>query len=558
MSIKEKSRIGKRRKIERKSKAVTRRRNSPIAFAHRTGRDELGDHGSALMTGALPLPIAAENIRVRIGSDALTTIASTQAPNYARSQTDSDSMLFDEDDENAAPHLESRAPISIASPGHILAANPRSTGNHSAKSDKHRLIQHGESADHCLTVRPDNYAEGRLQHNQAELDIPNQSIQPSSPSDPSYHITHDVRGVQRPLKLVFGRQSPTAIHTALPTERIDKTHRAHADFDLENSDNGQTTRNVGEVRRISVGRHTDPPAFVDDQPWRAYLNVDEPSSGQVFLDDGTGTSVPQPHIPARNIKTDRTEWPQHTTQGNLTYANLSAIPTSLRPSGHLPDARPQLRTAGVKNTDKHEELWRSFVLGSDPQSAIDTVHTHDNISEDTMSRATKGYASTRVPLSVAVTSVSSTPLNSTPFRSVSEQAYRISDDAQYAPHSGTRSVSSVAPAHTVWGRAKSANKDVQGSSHNEEPSVRSHFGERSIHVLQASLQNHASYESKVSSDTRTSRNGLVGCDHTKEDVWRRAQASGSGVWRRSRSPYSWNVPESDEAGIDLIDPDRLT
>jgi hypothetical protein len=389
------------------------------------------------------------------------------------------------------------------------------------------------------------------------------SIRHSEAINPSYHITHHVGSIERNLKLAFGKCSLIkASHTALAVDRIDEAQRAHAIFDADESETGYASRNGSEVDQSRARGLSKPPAIVDDEPWKQYLDIRESSSGQVGADDGHGTSALQLHVPARNKTADFTSWPQRAIHGNFTPVKLSSasasLPTLKRPSGRQTDARSNMRTDGVRDVDNDERLWRSFVLGDDPQSAIDTTHTYDETSEDSMSQATKGYASTRLPLSTAVTSVNSTPLKSTPFRTLSGQASRISDDVQYAPHPGSRSIASPAPSYAVWGRIKSLD-NAQGAGQGDDTPACSAFGDQAIHTSQASLlQNHASHDTELFGGTRTSRSDLDRRDRAWDDVSRRAQASGSFVWQRSRRSSTWDIPDSDDTGIDLVDPDRLT
>ena len=484
-----------------------------------------------------------------------------QPNNYAWSQTNSDSMLFDEEVEDAVRQKGSEAPQGVPPSGHGLTTNLRSTVNRPVKSDRSYSPQHRPSAHRNLTERPDIYADERIRHVAGDSDTLDQSIQQNEAIDPSYGLTRHVGGIERPLKLVFGSRSPSRVsHTASPIDKIGEAQCVHAHFNAEGTQTGHASRNVGKAHRSLVGRHPNPPTIDDDEPWRTYLDTGTSSSGQVYVDDGTGASVPQPHVSVRKTLADRTSWPQHTTQGNLTQANLSIVAASLPapkwPGGRIPDARPFSRADAVKEAGDNEAIWRSFVLGSDPQSAIDTIHTHNETSENSTSRATKGYASTRLPLSGAVTSVSSSPFPSTPFRSLSEQASRMSDDIQYAPHSGSRSITSAAPSYAVWGCAESLDReDVQGEDQCDETSAGSRLGEQSTHV---SLQNHASHDSEIVSDTRTSRSDLDRRSRACDDVSRRAQVNGSIVWQRGRGSSIWDDHDSDEAGINLVDPDRLT
>ncbi|KAJ4366712.1 hypothetical protein N0V95_000040 [Ascochyta clinopodiicola] len=557
LSVKEKNQIGKRRKIDAKGRVPAHRR-SPPGFAHRTGQDELQGHGDAFMSGALPILRAADNIRVRIGSHALTA-ASTQSKNDAASQANSDSMLFGEEGEEVATRLGSEAPQSITVSGRVLAADPRSMNSQPEESYDNLSPRHGHYTHLGLAVRPEGDAGGPIRTNR-----PDQSMQARETNEPSYQITHHVGGVDRPLKLVFGKQgSQRAGHVALPTDQTGEAQRAHANIDAEEVETGRALQNVGATHRSSFGRPPKPSAIVDDEPWRTYLGIGPSSSDHVCVDDGTGTSVPQPHNPARNTGADRTSWPQHTTQGNLTRANLSIVSASLtapkRPSGRpLLDARPYLRSNVVRETNEHEKLWRSFALGSDPESAIGTIHSHTDTdtSEDMMSRATKGYASTRLPLSTAVTSVSSPPIKSSPFRLLSGRASRISDDVQDARNSGFRSITPAAPPYTTWVRVDSHDEDdVQGEGQRQQTAAHGCFGEQST---PASLQDCGSHDGDMFGRTTTSRSDLDQLDHAWDDVSRRAQAGGSVVWQRGRGSSIRDDAHSDGAGIDLVDVDRIS
>jgi hypothetical protein len=545
-SIKEKSRFGKRRKLDANTAASTRRR-SATTFLRRAGQGELVGHHDAFMSGALPVLTTADSVRIRIGSDALTTAASTQPNNDAWSQTNSDSMLFDEEGEDAAQVLELDAPRSIPPASHDHAADPRLDVPLPVQSDRSNSPEQGPYMRDNLTRRPDNHATERNQHTAAGLDVLDQSSHESEATGPSYRLTHHVGGVERPLKLVFGKQRPSVASPAVSaTHQTGELQHVHADLTAEETETGHVSRNVGEPYQLDVRRHPKPASIDDGEPWKPYLDTGTSSSGHVSVDGGTKMSVPQPHVPARNTRADRTGWPQHTAQGSLTHVNLSKVCASLaavtRRGGRVPDARPLPRPSAVKEVNNDEALWQSFVLGSDPQSATETVHTHNETSEDSMSRATKGYASTRLPLSNAVTSVSSTPFPSTPFKSLVGQASRMSDNVQHAPHSGFRSIASMAP-YNVWGRVNSpSEEDVQNEDQGEETSARSHFGEQSTH---ASLQNHASHDGAMFSDTRTSRSESDQRGRVWDDVSRRAQASGSNVRQRGRGSSIWDIPDSD-------------
>jgi hypothetical protein len=541
LTINEKSRIGKRRKIDGKSRAVACRR-SPLVSAHQTDQDRFGAV-HAFMSGALPIPTAADKVRVRIGSDVVTTAPSTQPHDYARSQTNSDPMLFDEQDEDVTQQVYAEPAIHL---GNVLAAEPRLQDKRLATFGEGRSPQYDRSARQDLVADSRMHAESRIRQKSAGQRALIQYSEQSEATDPSYRITHRVGSIDRSLKLVFDSCSPSGPgNTASAMDKTGGAQNGQADFEAEELETGHAFQNVGGAQQLGVRRPPNPLAIVDDEPWKSFLDIRDSSSGQVNVKGGTGTSLPQPHISARNARADRTVWPQHATPGNLTQANLSNVsalsPAPKHSGGRPTGARPNLRTGAVRDIDDSEELWRSFVLGSHPQSDCDTIHSHDEMSEDSMSRATKGYAWTRMPLSNAVTSV--TYVSSTPFRSLSGQASRISDDVQYAPHQGSWSITSQAPPYAVRGRIESlGDSGVQAEDWGDETSAISRFGERPTHV---SLQNHASHDGDLFSDTRTSRSNLDQLDRAWDHVSRQAQAGGSVVWQRHRSSSIRDIPDSD-------------
>lgn len=552
LSVKEKSRFGKHRKIRR---AVVSQR-SPVTFARRSGPEDLEGHSDTFMSGALPVLSAADTIRVRIGSDVVTTLASVQH-SHVPSLISSDSMLFEQEENNAAQQKQPLVTFGVQSECREIIRKPQYIGSQPARSDRNYSPERDRSASHNIATRLDSSARELVQ---SEADDPRaQSIKPSEATDPSYRLTRHVGGVEHPLKFVFGRSTSPLIRYARLPNNAGETQRVHAPFDATEDKSGHAPRNVGEDHHPAVRRHPDASVINAEEPWAMYLDSDISSSGQVCVGNGTGMSVPQPYIPARNTNDACTNWPRHNTPDSLTHVNLTKVSASL-PAYRLQCgrpvaiARPSLRTATVKGINKDEALWQTFAaVGSDSQPAIETVHSHE-MSENSTSRATKGYASTRLP-TAAVTSVSSTPFPSTPFRSLSGQASRVSDDVQYAPCSASRSIPSAVPSSPVWGRIRSPGgevEDVPVGAQGDETSP----GRLGEHSDRASLQNHASNDSEVYSDTRTPYRDLNSpISSAWDDVSRRAQASGSIVWQRG---WPSSIRDNDDTGIDLVYVDGLT
>lgn len=556
----EKTWFGNHEKFVAKSRAASRR--SPVTFSHReTSRGELEGRHDTFMSGALPVLTATNGIRVRIGSDALTTAASTQHVDRASSRTDSDSMLFDEEVGSEAQQKEPKALHGEPSFGHERVADPGSIGMRPVELNESCSLQQDLSGFHTLTKRPEDYAnERKRRHGTGGSTTPNQSVQQSEDASPSYRLTHHVGGLERPLKLTFvGRSTGQIKPTAWSNDKPGETQRVRANIHAEEVELGHVCRNIGDAHQTTVRRHPDPPLVDNDEPWRPYLDTSISSPDRFFKHDRTRTSVPQPHVPARNRMTESKNQPQHNVQGDLTHVNLLTVAASVhapkRPNARLLEARPLPRGDALKAFGTDEAFWRNCALGSDPKSAVETVHTHDDISEDSTAQATKGYASTRLHLSDAVTSVSSTPFPSTPLASLAGQASRISDGVQQAARSGSRAIISEARSHAVWGGVASPDVLPVSVEQGDEIPAGSHFGEQST---QASLQNHASYESDMFSSTRTSIEDHDRRSHPRDDVSRHARASGDAVWQRDGYSSTWNWEDSDGAGIDLVDADRLT
>lgn len=514
------------------------------------------------MSGALPVLAAADNIRVRIGSDALTTVASTQVAstqpiNYAPSQASTDSMLFDEELNDTAPQKTARTLHGGFSTDKRDDAGPISTARQLAEVSGSCPTQRELPGYQDLTRELDKQADERIRHDTAEQNTVDQVDPQSEATQTSYRLTHHVGGVECPLKLRFGGgHSGRVQKTASPTDTSGEMQRVRGHLDGEALEIGHAPRNVGEHHQTAVRRQPYPYPIDDAEPWRSYLDMATGSPGK---DVGTAPSVPQPHVAARNTRAEDACRSQYGVQGNLTHVNLSTLSacaqTQKRPRVRRLEARPLLSAAAPKGYGKDEALWRNIAIGSDPQSAIETIHTLDEISEDSTLGATKGYASTRQPLSRTVTSVSSTPFPSSPYRSLSGEVSRISDDVQHVPRSGSRSITSAAPSHTMWGGV-SPTDVLPVLLQGDETSAGSLFGEQSTH---GSMQNHASQVTGVSSSTRMSRNNLDRRSRAaKDDVSRRAHASGSDVWQRDGESSTWHGVDSDGTGIDLVDVDRLT
>ena len=217
LSVKEKGRSGKCRKVRRTMAS----QRSPVSFARRPDPGNLEGHGDTFMSGALPVQGAADTVRVRIGSDVVTTVASMQH-SHVPSLISSDSMLFEQGENNAEQQKTTKHQY---------------IGSQPARSDRSYSPERDRSANHIIATRLNSSARELVR---SEADGPKaESIKPSEATDPSYRLTRLVGGVEHPLKLVFGRSaSPPIRHLRSSAHNAGETQRVHALFSATKDKSG--------------------------------------------------------------------------------------------------------------------------------------------------------------------------------------------------------------------------------------------------------------------------------------------------------------------------------
>jgi hypothetical protein len=526
-SIKEKERdqMSKRRKMERSHFAPINRK-----------RTENGHRNE----GKVHNPYTADQqIRVRIGTDALTA-RSTQLTGDAHSQASSDSMLFDQEDEDmirSKDHLATVFPL----PG-CTTASPKVNPFHSGSSKM--------PPRDCETGYYEIAKSRRAGHSPVNPRTVEQDMAEYGAVGQGVRIVHTVEGIARPLDLVFAtpnHSTKSRSHAGSTGQELRIVENANADKDAKAWLKHASERsNAGDQPQSNEAS----PAAVnaDDGPWRAFLSIPDRSSSHSLAMHSAETGLPHAHSTGRNDQGDHKSWSQHATQGNHTPFSSCSVSASL-PSLRQPSARPagnsfETESGPPAAMGVDERLWRVFVFGSDDDTSLASQR---NGSADTESRAPRSGRS----VSAASDTVSYTLA---PFYQVSTGATCASSRKADAPRSGIQAISSASP-YGDWGQV--------GELDERQASAHGVFG--GLPVTHALLQDSNAFRnSGVSSSggcssTRTCRDKLGRRDYTCSNSLDQDETRNRGGWPQSCFPYMHNVADgSDYQGIDVVNPDSLT
>ncbi|KAF1849426.1 uncharacterized protein K460DRAFT_354276 [Cucurbitaria berberidis CBS 394.84] len=569
-SNKEKDKIGKRRKTQGKLGATARLKSN----ANMAGQPPQ-NAGDGLYRAFMAPEVRndVENIRIRIGTDALSTAYSNQLNHYARSQASSEPMLFDQEgqDTERARYLES---VQLVNPEPHSARN---ASRHSNTAPHERpLTDEKVGRDHDFTYYrdPRSMAEtseqGSLDFEQIEGHSQNYPVgrapdQTSESSALAYRVTHHAEGIERPLRLVFGEfnSSASAQSHIAPKNNIGEPRYTREAASAGESQRGHMHQVIGDVEQSTFDEGAAALAIVDEEPWKTFLSISEGSSSHPAMAVEPGNSLLRSYPTVFNNEAV-TNWSQRATQCDRTDISSSPASASL-PSLKRGIEKPVLaRQAGVKSNwrddavgtkarglDEDEKLWQAFVFGSDNTSSSEAFYSLEQTQR--MSKDFGEASSRYVPLSVAVSSVSSTP-----FRPISEVASCISDKVQDAAASalapGSRAISSPAFyefVEDVVSEGEDGHGKAEGSLLVEQA------------VTQASLQTNVACDTGLASpemfcDSKPFRNSLDRPHGMSDISSTRAVASRR---RAASSSPSYDGPVSyDESsgGLDCIDRDRLT
>jgi hypothetical protein len=472
-----------------------------------------------------------DEVRIRIGTDALTTACSTQ-PNENHSHASSEPMLFDEPGLDT-PRPDTQETAQTATMGsRAVDCFPQEDNTLfqeslvSNKQPQHYRTR-GVPSDHQKTLLGENRTVSRG----------------ATPSGP--RITQHVEGIEHTLRLVFDSPNSSTgarSRTAWLNDNNDDMHDALAGPHAQASRRGSMHDSGSEDEQFADSEALTAAAIVDGVPWKSYLPISSRSSSHI-TSSRQGKSALHSHPTVPQNEAERS-WSQHATQGgqnnissSLTSASLPSLESSRYSHTHVRgsqvsslDNRSKQRRTTTRDANDDEKLVQGFVFGSSDDCSPDTMYQYR--FDEELRRCSSGY----LPLSVAVSSSSRTP-----FRPASRTASRMSgevhDTQRYALHAGLSSP--ARPAGFV--------EELSWEEEGEEATERSTCGDLS--ETRASLRNDASCTSpsRIYGHTETSRSGH-GPSH---QTWSSAPP------RRIERRSSWEMQDSDDEGIDLVDPDTL-
>lgn len=570
MSSTEKNKVGRRRKVHGRLRATAQQKN------HADSRGQLPrPAGNTFVRAFLPGANrhSAENVRILIGTDALTDTYSTQQNEYNQSQASSDSMLFDQENQDAGLVTKQV----LAQPVRLRLDTTATASQHGcAASHEHPLTDKETQRSPGLTPRRKlNLPHCASRHDSSDHDmiaLPLQDTiaagargQSGESITAGCRITHHAEGIEHPSCLVFGQRGCSAevpvrsashidiaekkcAQDTAPAEMSQRRHRRQVD-----SDNG----------RSSSDEASSAIAIVDEEPWKTFLAVSDASSRHSTIasepESERGNGLLHSYPTADNNEAVA-NWSQHATHGVPTHISSSCSsaslpflgrPVSVQQFGAKCNCRGSPVASRPRDPDGEEKLWQAFVFGSESISTSEIKDNHEHDGEELASRFAAETSSRYLPLSVAVSSVSSTP-----FRSISGRAFCITDNIQDAavsrPLSKLRAITS--PAFQGFGEDLSDR--VQG---NVMAAENSPFDEKS--VTHASLRNNAACDteetySRNCHDTRTFRGSGELHNRTKR-VSSAGATESTGDVGRSSCKYDILVSDEFSEGLDLIDRDRL-
>jgi hypothetical protein len=535
-SCKEKDIIGKRRNVLGRHGASLRRRDQTDFDTKRLQPADNHRVGASI-SGAIRTNL--DDIRIRIGTDALTGACSTQHDDYHQSHASSDSMLFDQPDKDREYHemhgsarhtilglqTTGRTTHKVHAPSHeISGAYNRSQRYHTRQSLR------DDSAPRIISEK--NGVELEQHLSRKEIVQTEEEVTPVRHNTPGLRITQQVGGTEHPFRLVFeDLKSSIGARSSSPSGTEGSANHA------------PEARYAGRYKKrlmLSLGGVPEPSCnseattaapIADEDLWNSYIIIPDHSSSRMpnFQGSEEGVVHPQPILKHEDA---RTSWSQHATQGDqsrvissVTSASLPSLNISGRYRVPVDDPKASLSKATVREVDENERLWQEFVLDNN-EVLSESRQRHVGYEQAT-------WKSSYLPLSVAVSSISSTlapPMHKF-----------IHNTPKLAPPTILRTISSPAirPVGFTEALSNKDNKMAERTAYGSDQSV-----------THASLQNNASSTEPISwrmfSHTGTSRSG--------PDP---SLASRNAAERRAESRAVYDIADNEDEKLDLVDRDRL-
>ncbi|KAH7380482.1 hypothetical protein DE146DRAFT_793699 [Phaeosphaeria sp. MPI-PUGE-AT-0046c] len=547
LASKEGARIVKRRRVRGSEGKVLRHRDCAGAAA-RSSRFVGDQFAGAIVKTRNPNHL--NGIRIRIGTDALTTVASTKPSHDNQSCVSSESMLFDQQTHDAerldAPRSAKPMPSLVDAVKHTL---PREN-NHVRLNSQWADGQ----LQHDCTARAGNSGEGmglhrsRRQTVRARVDrrLLAKDEVAREQSCQQLQITQYGEGMSRAFRYVFGSSN---------SSECNQCHSSIRELENGGTKCACDAAHAGGTKKRHMHEFSDKPRLpfeseaatasaivdVDEAVWKSVLGLAEQSSSQTRASNESEASAVHAHPKGRSHEVEHYSWSQHATQGDRTRIGSSLIPASL----HSLELEVQLNTDvhnRANNTkhrnlrtntllDQEEQLWQDFVFGSG--EAPCSGEGHDLGS---------GSIQCWKPWSGVPPSITISPVSTTPFRAmhVPHTTDDVHDTATFARLFGARTIPSSAAT------AGAVDKVCDGEGE------RSAFARES--VTHSSLLNNASGEtnfdfSGMSGRTETSRGGLEHTDRSRDSLLEYQ------AWSSPRRVLYGNSDTDD--GVDLVDPDRI-
>ncbi|KAH7068188.1 hypothetical protein BKA63DRAFT_478566 [Paraphoma chrysanthemicola] len=549
----EKRRHGRRRKVEGQHGAITRRREQVDPTLSRLQpTDDRYAHAFIASTSQNPLG----PIRVRIGTYALTTVCSTHPGDFEQSQTSSDPMLFDQQND-AGPQDQHRLPQLIPLPirkSHTANESFRQATD-SKHAGSHNLFRGCDSSAHCRDKQ-------ELHRSGTEQATPVSGKKgPAAPNtSPKTRITRNVKGNDNPLRLVFEcSTAPTMNHPGNELQQIESRSSEHSIATIDTDVRHSTTTRLGTVHEPSTACEATAANTIVNAKARALLleNPDQSSSRSSPCNSSI-LSVVHDHPTVHHREVDSPKWSQHAIEGSQTRVSSSGLSESLpalnrhallrfdSPAHALKKGLDRLHRPSMQKHDADEQVWHNFIFSSDEDSSEEEMRQHGNGSEQRPWQGSSSY----LPLSVAVS-----PTRSTPFRPISGHAPRkdVHDNANPMPAAGSRTVNAPYAVSTDSFEALSEHEETMLAA-------RSATGEPS--VTHASMLNNVSWDtspmsSRMLSRAETSRRGLDHAQRATGTTSQQAPASSDEGMRYFRHLPQYQSRGSFGEGLDLIDADAL-
>ncbi|KAF2851785.1 hypothetical protein T440DRAFT_394426 [Plenodomus tracheiphilus IPT5] len=556
VSFTDKHGIGKRRKTEVKPN-VTTRRGAIANLAGKPTQDDVRIEGLHDKVRRDDL----DYMRIRIGTDALTSAYSTQRHECGQSQDSADPMLFEQLIPNAGTgqRLEFVRPVNHwpdAASSTFQQDDP--APNVLPLTDDHnwRETDFGDKTNQSpfLENSERNGFEGeqtdtRASHVHTILD----TSQRSGSSAIGFRMTHRVKDGQQPLRLIFVDQeycedaaSQKRTGDSCFKHSIQNRKKLYRDVPLLASAAQRLQHVETDADRPSSKEPSAARTIVDVKAWESFLAIATENSGHSATTLDSGNSNLRLYPTARNSDKTVTTWSQLATQGDETQISSSAISASL-PSIRRGIGRPAFADAyasGCHNLgfparkqdpdlQENEKLWRAFVFGSDDASTSQILEGPDY--QGAISKELE--ATSCVSLSAVVSS-----LNSTPSRVSPTHVSCMEDDILPAAN--------VTPQSVQQERSSPVDQALFDKLSDGELSR--DFAQRS-----ASLLNNASCDTSLDPARTPRGTRMVGhsLQHARSGTRTQASAGRRDSGRNYSSMQARLGSDSSDNNLHLVDPD---